>query len=165
MFRPKPIKPGPGQESVWDYPRPAIAEPTPKRIQVIFNGVMIVDTTSAYRVLETSHPPSYYVPPQDVEMQYFSAGTGQSFCEWKGPAKYYSIEVDGKRAENCAWYYPNPTPDFVKMKNYIAFYLSLMDECRVAGEVATAQEGGFYGGWVTKDIVGPMKGGPGSRGW
>lgn len=165
MLRPKPIKPGPGQESVWDYPRPAIAEPTAKRIQIVFNGVMIADTTRAFRVLETSHPPSYYLPPEDIKMAYFQPGTGRSMCEWKGPAKYYTIEVNGQRAENAAWYYPTPTSSFEKMKNYVAFYLSMMDEGRVAGEIATPQAGGFYGGWVTKDIVGPMKGEPGTWGW
>ncbi|MFK7805512.1 MAG: DUF427 domain-containing protein [Anaerolineae bacterium] len=165
MNRPTPIKPGPGQESVWDYPRPAVAEPTKKRIQITFNGIMIVDTTRAFRVLETSHPPSYYVPPEDCQLNYFKAGTGRSMCEWKGPAKYYTIEVEGKRAENAAWYYPTPTESFQKMRNYIAFYPAMMDECRVAGEIATPQAGGFYGGWVTKDIVGPIKGEPGTWGW
>ncbi len=165
MIRPKPIKPGPGQESVWAYPRPAIAEPTSKRIQVIFNGVMIADSVRTFRVLETSHPPSYYIPPEDVELQYFIRGTGRSMCEWKGAANYYTVDVNGKQAANCAWYYPSPTPEFVKMKDHIAFYPAMMDECRVAGEIASPQEGGFYGGWVTKDIVGPIKGGPGSRGW
>ena len=142
MFRPKPIKPEPGQESVWDYPRPAIAEQTPKRIQVIFNGVMIADSVFAYRVLETSHPPSYYIPPEDVQLEYFLRGSGRSMCEWKGSASYYTIEVNGQKAENAAWYYQSPTPSFSMMKNHIAFYPALMDECRVAGEIARPQEGG-----------------------
>ncbi len=165
MIKPVPIQPAPGQESVWDYPRPAIAEPTPKRIQVIFNGVMIADSVMSYRVLETSHPPSYYLPQEDLRMEYFIPSNGRSTCEWKGPAQYFTISVNDRKAENAAWCYPSPTPSFEQMKGYVAFYPRMMDECRVAGEIATPQAGGFYGGWVTKDIVGPMKGEPGTWGW
>ncbi|MGK7927914.1 MAG: DUF427 domain-containing protein [Spirulina sp.] len=159
------IEPGPGQESVWDYPRPAIAEPSDKQIKIIFNGVAIAESQRTYRILETSHPPVYYIPPEDVKMEYFSPTPRQTFCEWKGVAKYYAIAVGDQTIPNAAWYYPDPTPSFAAIKNYIAVYPSLMDACYVDGERVKAQEGDFYGGWITKDIVGPFKGGVGTRGW
>lgn len=158
-----------GQESVWDYPRPPRVEETSKYIEVIFNGVVIADTRRAKRILETSHPPSYYIPPEDVRLkEYFkpSSDRHSSFCEWKGAAGYYTIEVNGKRAENAAWFYSKPTPGpFAAIKDHVAFYPGRMDECRVDGERVTAQPGQFYGGWITKDIVGPFKGAPGTMGW
>lgn len=164
-MKPNPIQPAPGQESVWDYPRPPRLEPVSKRIQIIFNGEIIADTTRAQRVLETSHPPVYYIPPQDIRMDWLRPGSGRSFCEWKGAAGYYTVEVNGKRAENAAWYYPNPTAPFAAIKNFVAFYAAPMDACLVDGEVARPQPGNFYGGWVTDDIVGPFKGEPGTMGW
>lgn len=164
-MKPNPIKPGPNQESVWDYPRPPRLEDTTKHIQVVFNGVIIADTTHAKRVLETSHPPTYYIPPQDIKMAYLILETGASFCEWKGQANYYSVLVNNKKATRCAWYYPNPTPNFKAIKNHITFYPNLMEACYVAGELVKPQPGGFYGGWITQDIVGPFKGGPGTQGW
>ena len=165
MPKPTPIKPQPGQESVWDYPRPPRLELSDKRIQIIFNGVTIADTKRAYRVLETSHPPVYYLPPEDIEMRYVVKGNGRSFCEWKGQAGYYSLSVNGKIAVNVGWYYPNPTPNFAAIKNYVAFYPAPMDACLVNGETVTPQPGSFYGGWITKEIVGPFKGEPGTMGW
>ena len=165
MPKPTPIKPEPGQESVWDYPRPPRLELSDKRIQIIFNGVTIADTNRAYRVLETSHPPVYYLPPEDIEMRYVVKGNGRSFCEWKGQAGYYSLTVNGKEAINVGWYYANPTPTFVAIKNYVAFYPARMDACLVDAEKATPQPGSFYGGWITKEIVGPFKGEPGTMGW
>ena len=166
---PQRIPPGPGQESVWDYPRPPRVEETSKHIEVIFNGVVIADTRRAKRILETSHPPSYYIPPEDVRLkEYFKATSDRhsSFCEWKGAASYYTIEVNGKRAENAAWYYTKPTPGpFAAIKDHVAFYPGRMDECRVDGERVTPQPGQFYGGWITKDLVGPFKGAPGTMGW
>lgn len=164
-MRPTPIKPGPGQESVWDYPRPPRLELTDRYIQIIFNGIVIADTRRAFRVLETSHPPVYYIPPKDIRMAYLAAGAGRSFCEWKGEARYYTVEVDGRRAENVGWYYPRPTPDFVAIKDHVAFYAAPMDACLVDGERARPQPGNFYGGWITDDVVGPFKGEPGSMGW
>ena len=160
-----PIEPGPGQESVWDYPRPAIAEPSAQQIKIIFNGVTITESQRPYRVLETSHPPVYYLPPEDVKMEYFSLTPRQTFCEWKGTAKYYAIAVGEKTIANAAWYYPDPTPAFAAIKNYLAVYPSLMDACYVDGERARSQEGDFYGGWITSNIVGPFKGGMGTWGW
>ena len=155
----------PGQESVWDYPRPPRLEDTGKHIQVIFNGQIIADTRRAKRVLETSHPPVYYIPPQDIKLEYLTLTPHNSWCEWKGQAAYYTIEVDGKTAANAAWTYPRPTERFELIKDYVAFYPNLMDSCTVDGEVVQAQEGSFYGGWVTSNIVGPFKGGPGTMGW
>ncbi len=163
--RPVPINPKAGQESVWDYPRPPRLEKTSKSIQVYFNGVCIIDTQSAYRVLETSHPPSYYLPPADIQMQYFQPAAGRSICEWKGQANYYSIVVGDKVAERVAWAYPRPTRDFAAIKDYVALYPAPMDKCVVDGEIVQPQPGEFYGGWITSDVVGPFKGIPGSWGW
>ncbi|BAC09997.1 DUF427 domain-containing protein [Thermosynechococcus vestitus] len=159
------IPPAPGQESVWDYPRPPRLEPTAKHLRVIFNGLVIADTQRGKRVLETSHPPVYYFPPEDVQSQYLVPSARQTFCEWKGQGAYYHIKVGDRQAENAAWYYPKPTPAFAAIRNYIAFYAGLMDECTVDGVVVIPQPGGFYGGWITPDIVGPFKGAPGTWGW
>lgn len=150
-----------GQESVWDYPRPPRLEPTWKHIQVIFNGVMIADTRRALRVLETSHPPTYYIPPEDIQMEYLLPSPGASFCEWKGQASYYTVRVETRQERNVAWYYPDPTPPFATIKNHVAFYAGRMDACYVDGEQVRPQPGNFYGGWITSDIVGPFKQGPG----
>jgi len=152
------IPPQPGQESVWDYPRPPKLEPTNKLIEVIFNGVAIARTNQAFRVLETSHPPVYYLPPCDVQMQYLQLEPDHSYCEWKGIASYYSLSVNGKIAKKCAWFYAEPTAKFAAIKNYIAFYAQLMDACYVNGELVKPQPGNFYGGWITADIVGRFKG-------
>jgi uncharacterized protein (DUF427 family) len=166
MFtRPVPIKPEPGQESVWDYPRPPRLEPTTKLIEVIFNGVTIAATRQAYRVLETSHPPVYYIPPADIDMAYLQPVAGSSWCEWKGQAVYYTVRVQDKDAPKVAWAYPQPTPAFVAIKDYLAFYAGPMDACLVDGEKVRPQPGSFYGGWITSDLAGPFKGEPGSRGW
>ena len=165
MFSPQPIKPLPGQESVWDYPRPPKVEASPKRIQIWFNEIMIVDSQQTQRVLETSHPPAYYIPPTDIAMQYLGPISQQSYCEWKGMAHYYRIQVGNKRVEQAAWYYPEPNAYFAVLKDYVAFYPSRMDACLVDGEKVTAQPGDFYGGWITADIVGPFKGASGTWGW
>jgi uncharacterized protein (DUF427 family) len=140
-------------------------EQTGKQIQVVFNGVMIADSRSAWRVLETSHPPVYYIPPQDIRMDCLSRAAGRSFCEWKGQAGYYDVCVGDKAAANAAWYYPKPTPAFAAIKDHVAFYARLMDACYVDGELVQPQPGEFYGGWITSDIVGPFKGEPGTWGW
>ena len=159
------IPPQPGQESVWDYPRPPRLEDTSKHLQIVFNGVTIADTHRAKRVLETSHPPVYYIPPEDVRMEYLTPVAQTTFCEWKGRGGYYSLVVGDKRAENVAWYYPSPTPEFAEIKDYLAFYPAPMDACSVDGELVEPQPGNFYGGWITKDIVGPFKGSLGTWGW
>ncbi|HEY9422432.1 MAG TPA: DUF427 domain-containing protein [Thermoanaerobaculia bacterium] len=155
------IEPAPGQESVWDYPLPPAMEDTSKLIQVRFNGVTIAETRRAKRVLETSHPPVYYIPPEDVRMDLLKENPKATWCDWKGLALYYDVEVDGRRAEAAAWYFPLPTRIYEPMKHYVAFYPQAMEACFVDGERAQAQEGD-YGGWITNDIVGPFKGGAGT---
>ncbi len=159
------IPPAPGQESVWDYPRPPRLELSHKHVRILFNDVVIADTHQAQRVLETSHPPSYYIPPQDLQLQFFTQTARSTFCEWKGQAAYYTICVGDQRAENAAWFYPNPTASFEAIKNYVAFYPSRMQACYVNDELVQSQPGDFYGGWITSEIVGPFKGGAGSWGW
>jgi uncharacterized protein (DUF427 family) len=159
------IVPQPGQESVWDYPRPPRLEDSQKHIQVIFNGVTIADTHRAKRVLETSHPPVYYIPPDDIQLDYLVRSPRSSFCEWKGQAGYYTVQVGDRQVQDAAWYYPKPTAKFASIKDYVAFYPGLMDVCYIDGEQVQPQPGGFYGGWITSDIVGPFKGSAGTWGW
>lgn len=141
------------KESVWDYPRPPRWENCTRRIQVVFHGVEIADTHHAIRVLETSHPPAYYIPPQDIKMEYLQATTRKTICEWKGIASYYTLKVGERTVENIAWYYPEPTREFEAIRNYVAFYPGKGGcLCSVDGEQATPQPGGFYGGWITDDI-------------
>ncbi len=165
MSRQARMTPGSGQESVWDYPRPPRVEDSQKHIQVIFNGVMIAETRRAMRVLETSHPPVYYIPPEDVRLEYFTPTPRSTFCEYKGAASYYAIRVGERTEMNAAWFYPRPSAPYAALANYIAVYPSRMDACAVDGEQIQPQPGDFYGGWVTRDIVGPFKGGAGTVGW
>ena len=165
MFHPQRIEPGPGQESVWDYPRPPRLERFHGHIVVVLGGVTLVDTRGAYRVLETSHPPNYYFPRADVNMDHFRSVRGGSFCEWKGNASYFDVKVGNRRLERAAWSYTDPTARFAEIAGYIACYAAPMDSCTVDGEQVTPQPGGFYGGWITKNVVGPFKGGPGSMFW
>lgn len=159
------IEPGPGQESVWDYPRPPRLEDCSRHIQVIHKGIVIANTTRAKRVLETSHPPVYYLPPEDVKMDYLIPRFNHSFCEWKGEAHYYGVMVEDSVVDIAAWYYPMPTPAFAAIRMYVAFYAQYLDSCTVDGEEVMPQPGHFYGGWITRDIVGPFKGDPGSEMW
>jgi uncharacterized protein (DUF427 family) len=159
------VQPAPGQESVWDYPRPPRLEACGKRIRVIFNGITIADTTGAKRMLETSHPPVYYIPREDIRMEHVRAAAGTSFCEWKGRAEYFDLVVGTRTEPRVAWGYANPTPAFAGIRGHLAFYAAPMDACYVDGERVTPQPGGFYGGWITHDIVGPFKGVPGTSGW
>jgi uncharacterized protein (DUF427 family) len=159
------IEPGPGQESVWDYPRPPRVEATPKRIRVVFNGETIADTTRARRVLETSHPPVYYIPLEDIRAGVLERTSRSSFCEWKGRAGYYTVRVGDREARDAAWFYPAPNAAFASICDCVAFYPSRMDACYVDDERVESQEGDFYGGWITKDVVGPFKGAPGTWGW
>ncbi|HEY8383496.1 MAG TPA: DUF427 domain-containing protein [Microvirga sp.] len=161
---PNPLT-APDQESVWAYPRPPRLEPVLKRLQVVFDGRVIADTLSGYRVLETSHPPTYYLPPSDISTGVLVPAPGTSHCEWKGRASYFTVIGPTRRAERAAWAYAQPTPPFQAIAGYMAFYAALMDACFVGEEKATPQPGGFYGGWVTNTVVGPFKGEPGSQGW
>lgn len=165
MSRPERTVPGPGQESVWDYPRPPLLEKVSDKLRVVFAGETIAETEAAYRVLETSHPPTYYLPPADVRCDLLTPAVGNSFCEFKGFAQYWSLAVDGRRSERVAWSYPDPTPEFRATRDYFAFYASRVDECWVGDERVRSQDGDFYGGWITSRIVGPFKGGPGTSGW
>jgi len=160
-----PIEPAPGQESVWDYPRPPRVEDTARHLQVIFDGVVIADTRRAKRVLETSHPPVYYFPREDVRMDCLHENPEGSWCEWKGLALYYDLEVNGRRVPAAAWYFPLPTRIYEEMMGWIAFYPRRVDKCLVDGEEVIPQPGDFYGGWITRDVAGPFKGEPGSAGW
>lgn len=166
MVNPKRIEPLAGQESVWDYPRPPRLERAGARLRVIFNGQKIADTVSGYRVLETSHPPVYYIPPGEVATALLQdAGGSHSWCEFKGNARYWTLQVGDQKAESAAWSYPNPSPPFADIAGYLAFYASRVDECWVNDERVQPQAGDFYGGWITSRIVGPFKGGTGTRGW
>lgn len=159
------IEPAPGQESVWDYPRPPRLEDSAKHVRVIFNGVVIADTHRAKRVLETSHPPVYYIPLADIKTEYLTRTERSSFCEWKGAASYYTVRVGDHEARDAAWFYPNPTDAFAAIKDYVAFYPGRMDACYVDDERVESQPGDFYGGWITREITGPFKGAPGTWGW
>lgn len=161
----QPIAPEPGQESVWDYPRPPKIETSSEKIVVVCHGITIAESCASQRLLETSHPPVYYIPPQDIQLQYLQPSPRQSYCEWKGEASYYHLNIGGDHRENIAWYYPAPQPSFAPIKDYVAFYPSKVDACYVDGELVIAQPGDFYGGWITSKIVGPFKGGMGTWGW
>ena len=165
MQRPDPIEPGPGQESVWDYPRPAVAQPTGAHILIEHRGVRIAETRNAVRVLETSHPPQYYIPPDDIAKGVLERAPGRSICEWKGQAEYWDVVAGGDRLAKVGWSYPDPTRAFAKLRDHVAFYAAPFDRCSVDGETVTPQPGGFYGGWITSGYSGPFKGVPGSRFW
>ncbi|KJB96927.1 hypothetical protein N826_28550 [Skermanella aerolata KACC 11604] len=160
-----PNPPGPGQESVWSYPRPAIAEPCSRHIRILHLGIIVADTVASVRTIETSHPPSYYIPPSDIIPGALWPSARRSFCEWKGDAVYFDLAVGGVRLRDVAWSYPAPSPDFRVLRDYVAFYAGAVDECFVDGERVTPQPGDFYGGWITSHVAGPFKGVPGSRFW
>lgn len=157
--------PGPGQESVWDYPRPPRVETTDETVQIWFGGVLIATSTDALRVLETSHPPTYYVPEGAFVVGVLRPAAGSTWCEFKGHASYFDVVAGDSVDRSAAWTYPEPTPGFEDLVGHIAVMPAAMDECRVDDEIVRPQEGGFYGGWITSRVVGPFKGGPGSRFW
>lgn len=159
------IEPGPGQESVWDYPRPPRVERAHVRVTVEFAGQTLADSTKAYRVLETSHPPVFCIPEEDVRTDLLVSVRGRTMCEFKGQAKYFDVVVGDRRAERAVWTYPDPTLAFADIQDCFSFYPSKMDACFVDGERVQPQQGDFYGGWITSAIVGPFKGGAGTWGW
>lgn len=159
------VVPGPGQESVWDYPRPPRVEPVADRIRVVVDGIVLADTTRALRVLETAGAPVYYVPPSDVRTDLLEVSGHHSVCEFKGLATYHSIVLPNRTIENAGWSYPNPSPGYEAIRDHVAFYAWRVDEAWVGEERAAPQPGRFYGGWITSRIVGPFKGGPGTFGW
>jgi uncharacterized protein (DUF427 family) len=152
-------------ESVWDYPRPPRVEPAADRVRIIVDGLTVVDSLGALRVLETSHPPTDYVPPGDVRMDLLRPGGRGSVCEWKGAATYHRLVLPGRTIEDVAWTYPRPLPGYESLAGYLAFYAGRVDEAWVGDERAVAQPGGFYGGWITSRVRGPFKGEPGTLGW
>ncbi|EDL48461.1 DUF427 domain-containing protein [Erythrobacter sp. SD-21] len=156
---------GEGQESVWDYPRPAIAVATDRHIVIRHRGVTLADTRGAWRTLETSHPPTYYLPPEDIATGHLRPNQQRSLCEWKGQARYGDVIIGDERIEAAAWSYAAPTDAFAPIAGFLAFYPEPFDECLVDGEQVTPQPGGFYGGWITSREAGPFKGIPGSRFW
>lgn len=152
-------------ESVWDYPRPPRLEPARRHIVIRHAGRLVADTRDALRVLETSHPPVYYLPPGDVDLSLLEPASGGSYCEWKGVARYWDLVTGGERLAKIAWSYPDPTPEFAALRDHLAFYAGPLDDCLVDDERVRPQPGGFYGGWITSDLAGPFKGDVGTRGW
>jgi uncharacterized protein (DUF427 family) len=160
------IPPGPGQESVWDFPRPPRVERVPRRLLVRFAGRVVAETQRGLRVVETSQAPAYYFPPDDVDLSLLVPSEHRpTWCEWKGAAVYRDLVAGGRRSPAAAWLYPDPTAEYAAIGDLVAFYPQRVHECRVDGEVVTPNAGDFYGGWITADLVGPFKGGPGSSGW
>ncbi len=165
MSRPQPIPPGPGQESVWDYPRPPRLERSTSTIQVLLGGVTIVATDRSFRVLETASPPSYYLDPAEFVPGVVQPATGESWCEWKGRASYVDLVAGGTVAQRAGWRYLQSTPTYQPLAGWLALYPSKVDRCLVDGEEVRPQDGDFYGGWITARVVGPFKGEPGTLGW
>jgi uncharacterized protein (DUF427 family) len=161
------VEPGPGQESVWDYPRPPRLEPTSRELVVQHGGEVVARTSRGARVLETSQPPAYYFPPEDVQRDLLRPSTGRTFCEWKGTATYFDVVVADAAtvAAEAAWCYQHPHEAFAAITGWLAFYPQRVDACFVDGERVTPMEGAFYGGWITSSVVGPFKGGVGTAHW
>lgn len=157
------VVPEPGQESVWDYPRPPELVPDGRQVKVCCGDRVVAESGSTYRVLETASPPAFYIPPQDVNWELLSAVPGSSMCEWKGVARYWTLSFN-PQSDSVGWSYPAPNPAFVKIRDYVSFYPAVLT-CTVAGENVRAQPGRFYGGWITGEIVGPFKGEPGTGHW
>ncbi|MEG3125490.1 DUF427 domain-containing protein [Sphingomonas sp. GB1N7] len=164
-MRPRPDPAGPGQESVWSFPRPAIAEPSASRIKIEHHGIVVASSRACIRTLETSHPPSYYIPPSDIAPGVLRRAAGSSFCEWKGAASYWDVVIGDVVLPRVGWSYANPSPAFAILRDHVAFYAGPFDRCSVDGETVVPQPGDFYGGWITGALAGPFKGVPGSRGW
>jgi uncharacterized protein (DUF427 family) len=160
-----PVAPGPGQESVWSYPRPPAVEATGEHVVVELAGLVICDTWRPLTVLETAHPPTYYLPLTDWRTDILRPTRGSTFCEWKGVATYFNLLVGEAKVATAAWTFSSPTPAYAALTEHIALYPAAVDRCLVDGEVVRPQPGGFYGGWITDRVVGPFKGGPGTRGW
>ena len=154
-----------GQESVWDYPRPPALQRVLDRVVVELNGRVIVETVGAIRVCETASPPTYYLPRRDFQPEVLVPAAGESYCEWKGVATYWSLQASGRIVPGAAWSYEAPHSEYAVLAGAIALYPGRVDRCSVGASTVRAQPGGFYGGWITDDLVGPFKGEPGSQGW
>lgn len=166
VLRPRRIEPGPGQESVWDYPRPPAVQPFMGRVEVLHRGAVVADSTRAVRILETSQPPAFYVPPGDVAAAVLRRSTTTTWCEWKGRATYWDLVLDGEVVvPDAGWSYEAPSPGYGAIINHVAFYAQRVDDCWVNGEQVVPNPGAFYGGWVTSHVVGPFKGDPGTATW
>jgi uncharacterized protein (DUF427 family) len=165
MKHPKAEKPKKDQESVWDYPRPPKLEKVNSTVEVFFARRRIASSNKAWRILETSHPPTVYIPLQDIDQNVLIKSNQATFCEWKGKGGYYHLQSEEIRVENAAWYYPDPKKAYQGLKDHLAFYPSKVEACFIDGEKVEAQEGDFYGGWITSKIVGPFKGAPSTFGW
>lgn len=153
------------KESVWDYPRPPRLEPAPHHLKVVLFGKTVAETRNGFRVLETSSPPTYYFPPNDVLLDCLRSNRQQSLCEFKGQANYWDVVVDDRVREMAAWSYPMPGKDYGQLADYLAFYPGRADACFVDDEKVAAQTGEFYGGWITSWLTGPFKGAPGTEAW
>ena len=164
-MRPQPDPVNAGQHSVWHFPRPAIAERSDARVLIEHCGLVIADTQASVRTLETSHPPSYYIPPDAIAPGVLRRAGGSSFCEWKGTAVYWDVVFGDLVVPRVGWSYPNPSPAFAMLRDHVAFYAAPFDNCSVNGETVIPQPGAFYGGWITGDLAGPFKGVAGSMGW
>ena len=164
-MRPRPDPAGPGQQSVWDFPRPAIAQPSDAHVMIEHRGLVIADSRASIRTLETSHPPSYYFPPDAIAPGALRRTSGSSFCEWKGHAHYWDVVAGGVTLAKVGWSYPEPSRAFAMLRDHVAFYAGPFDRCSINGETVVPQPGGFYGGWITSAVSGPFKGVPGSMGW
>lgn len=147
-------------ERVADYPRPPALVASEQWIEVRALGALLVQTRRSLRVLETFHPPTYYLPPEALQLELLEPAAGRSFCEWKGVASYFSVVVGDRRLERAVWSYANPTAAFAPLAGWYALYPGLMDGCWVDGERVQPQPGGFYGGWITSAVQGPFKGDP-----
>lgn len=156
--------PAPDEESVWDYPRPPKIVKDSRIVVVKWMNQTIAKTTKSVRVLETASPPTFYLPPDDVKTELFEKAPGSSYCEWKGRAAYWNISFEGNTLKNSAWSYENPTPPFKRIAGYFSFYPGKL-ECYVDNIRVKPQPGGFYGGWMTPEITGPVKGESGTGGW
>ena len=159
------VMPGPGQRSVWDFPRPPRLEPVELPVRVELGGRVIARSERAVRICETASPPGYYIPPGDVDPEALLPSSRSSFCEWKGEAHYWTVRAGDRLAKDAAWSYPDPYPEFAAIREFLAFYPRRMDGCWVGEERVEPQPGFYYGGWVTRDLTGPFKGVPGSEGW
>jgi len=153
-----------GEESVWDYPRPPVLVPDPRLVQVFAEGMLIADSRDSVRVLETGSPPTFYLPPDDVEWDVLEASAVRTHCEWKGIATAYDVLVDGERVVGAAWSYQEVFPEYRELLGWVSFYPGIVS-CFVERETVYPQRGGYYGGWVTRQIVGPFKGAPGTEDW
>ena len=162
---PKPDPVAPGQASVWSFPRPAIAEQIRARVVIEHAGIIVADTRASVCTLETSHPPSYYIPREDIAPGMLRRTHGSSFCDWKGEAAYWDVVIGDIVLPRVGWSYAMPTPSFSTLRDHVAFYAGPFDRCSVDGAIVTPQSGSFYGGWITSAVAGPFKGGPGTQGW